>query len=172
MKNMMFPGDNPFAYPNQPISTLEGASQFMTRDLTQDGFTPGSETEPFGMAPRGMPQPPLDPFNVSMLNNNLAMQHFAQQQGRLFSTPMSGNAAFSMSPMVEEPRTMAGMPMVTGAPLPPPEDYWTQLQKTGSVGMRSGLTPGGVDLDVLFGAGGEVWGGGMWNGCGQQGWRA
>ena len=37
LNTVMFPNDNPFAYPNQPISTLED-TQYMTPEQTQESF--------------------------------------------------------------------------------------------------------------------------------------
>jgi hypothetical protein len=167
LKNVMFPGDNPFAYPNQPISTLESSHpQFGFQDSGPDSY-PGSNEGSMMNTPVSMPshlsnqnheqQQQFDMVNMQRLyeNNPEIAQQFAQQ-GRHFGAPMPG-----LGPQAPN---FAGHSQVYDMPgQMSEENYWTQMGK-GNMGTRTGFTPGAsVNLDELFG--GDGWGG-MWE---QQG---
>ena len=133
LKNVMFPSDNPFAYPNQPISTLE-SSQFTSGAQTNSPLFFSANTVPNATFD-GMPGPMyngLEPFQQnrqmtqSGLNNN------------------NNNPTFVDAPM---DLPMTGVQQVDGS-FPPVQDggYWNQLG-----GNRTGLTPG-VNLEDLFGS--------------------
>ena len=167
LKNVMFPSDNPFAYPNQPISTLEASnSQFGFQDSGPESYPGSNEASMMGT-------PASIPSHMSGLNNDRQHHSFdmanmqrmyednpqsAQQfqHGRQFSAPMAG---FGGSlPNYGGANQIYDMPGQVSQ-----EDYWTQMGKP-NVGTRTGFTPGaGVNLDELFG--GDGWAG-MWE---QQG---
>jgi hypothetical protein len=173
LKNVMFPSDNPFAYPNQPISTLESVdSRFGYPDAAMDSPFGGSNENTTSIlgTPANIPSQPQMPvtsnseqrghpqqpphMNMATLQRlyeenpqlaaHLAQQrHYAGQNGSLQFMPDQGAAS---QPMYDVP-----------------EDYWNQANKPTS---RTGFTPGGnVNLDDLFG-GGDGWGSAMWEGQG------
>ena len=142
LKNVMFPSDNPFAYPNQPISTLEAAnSQFGFHDSGPESYPGSSEASMMG-TPAGIPghvsgmnhEQPHHPFDVA------SMQGVYSYGGQV---PNYG----PQHQMYDMPGQMSQ------------EEYWTRMGK-GNVGTRTGFTPGAsVNLDELFG--GDGWAG-MW----------
>ena len=186
LKNVMFPSDNPFAYPNQPISTLEAgdASAYGFGDTpfsaSTEGSMHGTPVEMSGVLPSEgdtmMQQQQQPHFGMSGFqrlydeNPQLATQLAAQQQQQ------QGHRAFSV-PSASQQQAMAGYGDLSGQQLfsesmgmpnaNSQEDYWAQMSK-GNMGNRTGFTPsggvGGVNLDELFG--GEGWG---WIGGGENG---
>lgn len=149
MKPVMFPSDNPFAYPNQPMSTLE-AEHTMKAEQPSSYSSPTSSN----MYHLGGHNNTQTPTTLSF--DNTRMPEFAgsfnvpphfMQQGRTMSTPMSGAPSFDISLQVDEPADL------TTTNFPGGEDYWSQMDRAS--GGRSGLTPGGINLDELFG--GEGW---------------
>ena len=160
LKNVMFPSDNPFAYPNQPISTLEASNpQFGFQD--SESFPGSSEASMMGtpaslpnhmMATSNEQQPPQ--FDMGSRRMYDAEPHLTQQYqpGRQFSVPMPGFAG-SM------PGYGGQAPMYDMSSQMTQEDYWTQIGK-GNAATRTGFTPGAsVNLDELFGGDGwaAVW---------------
>lgn len=179
LKNVMFPSDNPFAYPNQPISTLEGVdARYGFSDAPMDSPFAGSNENSTSMlgTPVSVPSqpqlpitsnpeqrshvqqpPPLDMATLQRIyeENPQLAAHLAQQ--RHFASS-SGPVQFMPEQGPSSQQQMFDMP--SGVP----EDYWNPANKT----SRSGFTPGGnVNLDELFG-GGDGWGAtaGMWEGQG------
>ena len=153
MKPVMFPSDNPFAYPNQPMSTLE-ARQILKLEQSSSYSSPTSTSlynigVDNNQAPASLsfdnPEMPAFPesFNMPL--------HFMQQGGQI-STSMVSAPAFDATPQIDEP---AGLDAIN---FPGGEGYWSQIDRTG--GGRTGLTPGGINLDELFG--GEGWSN-IWN---------
>lgn len=178
LKNVMFPSDNPFAYPNQPISTLEGVdARYSYPDAPMDSPFTGSNENGTSMlgTPASIPSQPhlpmtsnpeqrgashprtqIDMATLQRLyeeNPQLAAQlaqqrHFAGAAGPVQFMPDHGPP--SQQQMFDLP---------TGIP----EDYWSNKPTS-----RTGFTPGGnVNLDELFG-GGDGWGaaGMTWEGQG------
>ena len=165
LKNVMFPSDNPFAYPNQPISTLESSHQFAYQDSNPESY-PGSNDVSMMGTPASLSNHISGPSNDQAQNygmdsmqrmyeeNPQLVQQFAQQ-GRHFSAPTAG---FGQLPTFAGHNSMYDVPNQMSQ-----EDYWTQMGK-GNLGTRTGFTPGAsVNLDELFG--GDGWTG-MWE---QQG---
>lgn len=150
----MFPTDDPFAYPNQPISTLED-SHYTTPDQTQDSFSlPSTEKDAFDGSRNIHPGPrrvqtefgSFDGFNAPAYNASTIPAHLTQ--GRHYSSPLSVSQTFEV-PQTEEPASLSGMPIMNQHP---PGGYWSQ---GGPDGMRVDLTMGGVNLAELFG--GDSW---------------
>lgn len=142
LRAVMFPSDNPFAYPNQPMSTLEGM-QYLSPEEQQETL-PGKQN--FGMPNQlnNTQMPPELSFNE--LNNSVFGSNLAQEyhNNRHFSAPM-GATNFPMT-------------MDEGMGIPVAQDeYWPHLSKQAGA---HGLAPGGVNLDELFG--GEGWSN-VWN---------
>lgn len=190
LKNVMFPSDNPFAYPNQPMSILEN-SGFGYPDPTSASLespfagTPNDAsmmgTPVSGMTsnpdqsrggPYGPPQPQYDMTSLQRLyeENPQLAAHLAQrqQQQRHYpqvSTPMSGGGfPHDAGQQSQQPQhNMFDMPQQSPVVGSQPEDYWSQMNKS-NVPPRPGFMPGAaVNLDELFG-GGDGWGGsGMWD---------
>lgn len=177
LKNVMFPSENPFAYPNQPISTLEGVdARYGYSDATMDSpFTAGSNENPTSMLgtpasipaqphipmtsnpeQRGHPQAPpqMDMATLQRMyeEDPQLAAHFAQQ--RHFAG-QSGQIQFMQD---QGPNSQQQMYDMHGGM---PEDYWNQANKPAT---RTGFTPGGnVNLDELFGGAADGWGNsGMW----------
>lgn len=150
LKSVMFPGDNPFAYPNQPMSTLDtmpsapfgndspqAIAQYDTPVSMshQQGFS--QDFDKFGghhnlsqgfheghnrnQNPSSMPQ---HFFNANHMSNEPGMMSMPQQQNSL-----------------QVPGSMEG------------DDYWSHAPAKGN--FRTGLTPGGpavnLNLDDIFG---------------------
>lgn len=166
LKNVMFPSDNPFAYPNPPMSALEavdGQYSFSEPSMASN------EPSVFGTPSNGNTQAP-PPSSTTHLGYDFSFQqalnenpHLAQQianHGRDFNAPfmdtfmqnaIGGNldhmGGISQS---QEPLGMGEMSASSN-----PTEYWNQV-KTGSIGMRTGLTPGAhPSMDEYFGS--EVW---------------
>jgi hypothetical protein len=168
LKNVMFPSDNPFAYPNQPISTLEGVdARYAYPEGTMDSPFTGSNENGASMlgTPASIPSQPHLPITsnpeqrghaqpVTQLDmatlqrlyeeNPQLAAHLAQQ--RHFAGP-GGPVHFMPDQGPPAQQQMFDMPGGV------PEDYWSNKQTS-----RTGFTPGGnVNLDELFG-GGDGWG--------------
>lgn len=146
----MFPSDNPFAYPNQPMSALEG-TQYMSPEEQQENFSAGTSEPEYHLTNQMNAQlPPELSFND--LNNSVFTNNLAQQYHNNHNTEFSASMAptnFSAS-SVEDTMGMSGMTN-------PQDEFWTQMNKQG---IRTGMTPGAVNLDELFG--GEGWAN-VWN---------
>jgi hypothetical protein len=177
LKNVMFPSDNPFAYPNQPISTLETADArfgYPDPNSLDSPFAGSNENSMLG-TPASIPSQPQIPMtshpeqgaqqghmDLAMMqrmfeeNPQMAAQ-FVQQQRAAFGG--QGGSMHHQFPQGGGPPGHQIMPL-PAAPLQ--EDYWSHVNK-GGIPTRSGYTPGGtVNLDELFG-GGDGWGpSGMW----------
>jgi len=177
LKNVMFPSDNPFAYPNQPMSTLESvdAAQYgIPESGMETPFSGSNENGMYGTPSNMHPQAPPQANATQSYDFSAAAHtyddhgHLAPQltPGRQFSTPLDDltdqhglgighNQIFDM-PSVHEPMD-GGM---SGPPQMSQEDYWNQMSK-GNVGTRTGFAASaGVNLEDLFG--GDGWGG-VWN---------
>lgn len=154
MKRVMFPSDNPFAYPNQPISTLE-AQHFITADQ-QSAYSSPASSSMYNIGSSGVQQPPAIPFeNVGMpaFGGAFGIPQRYVQQGPQVNVPMTSASDF------ERPSQIEGAGDVTAVNFPAGEGYWAQLDRMN--GGRTGLTPGiNVNMDELFG--GEGWGS-VWN---------
>lgn len=165
IKAMMFPSDDPFAYPNQPISTLEDANYITAEQAPSSQPRSRShgtgEEDLFGLSgPSDSAQIPqdfvFDPLNMSIFHTRGMTPQFPQdppqqssQPGRHFAGMMDADPNFGLAHME------GSSPMNTFQL--PHEGYWHQMQSSG----RTGLTPGEPNLDeLLFGA--EGWGG-PWN---------
>lgn len=142
----MFPSDNPFAYPNQPISTLESAQYGGFPEANMDPFPASNENSMYG-TPGSLHSRPTGDFPIS---SNFHGQHLPPhlgQQGRHFSAPMPQQQVFDMQGLMSEPEPLAGNGGISQ------DDYWSQMNKATT---RMGFTPGaGVNLDELFG--GDGW---------------
>ncbi|KAK5088720.1 Gypsy retrotransposon integrase-like protein 1 [Lithohypha guttulata] len=135
LRSVMFPGDNPFAYPNQPISTLD----------TMPNLPIGIETPPAG-----------DQIHSSAnIGTPEAFQRFDDRP--LYPERHLQPQFFGMNNFAEEPGRMnSPMPNTNNLQVPGQgnqEDYWSHAPARGR--FRTGLTPGGqgvnLDLDDIFG---------------------
>jgi hypothetical protein len=152
MKPVMFPSDNPFAYPNQPMSTLE-AQHVVNAEQTISYSSPATSSM-YNLGGNNNQVPASLSFDNTRMpafagSFNVA-QHF-MQQGRQMSTPMDGAPSFGAPPQIEPVDLNA-------VNFPGGEGYWSQMDRVS--GGRTGLTPGGINLDELFG--GEGWSN-IWN---------
>lgn len=144
LKSVMFPGDNPFAYPKQPISTLDtmpnlpfgndqtspdrynstsgmnDQQQYQSQNLDQGMYSDGYR------GPEQHMQPQFFNMNNMMSDEPTQMQHSSQQRDTLHVPGQGGD-----------------------------DDYWSHAPARGH--FRTGLTPGGpginLDLDDIFGQG-------------------
>ena len=147
LKAVMFPSDNPFAYPNQPISTLE-AQQYTGIDpsTTCPSPSPGSMFGLDGLSWRMQPATPSDhlgSFSVSGVESTAPPQF--PQQGQLTSDPLARHANSELPPQTK--RDVGNVDFQMGG-------YWPQANESSN--ESTGLTPGGVNLEDLFD--GEGWG--------------
>ena len=153
MKPVMFPGDNPFAYPNQPMSTLE-AQQRMSAEQPSSYSSPASGPM-YNIGGSSGPTPTTLSFDNTQMPSFAGSfnvpPHFMQQE-RQMSSVISGGPAFDTAPQMDEPADMNAVTFPGG------EGYWSQMDRAS--GGRTGLTPGGVNLDEVFG--GEGWNN-IWN---------
>lgn len=167
LKNVMFPSDNPFAYPNQPISTLElSNAQFGFGESSAESYAGSNEASVMGIpmsVPSHMSGQNHDPQQQFEIANLQRIYEGSPQLGQSFGTPgrQHGNPSGSYGgPMANFGGPTQGFDMQ--GPVPQ-EDYWNQVSK-GNMASRTGFTPGaGVNLEELFG--GDTWGS-MWE---QQG---
>lgn len=135
LKAVMFPSDNPFAYGNQPISTLEGTQSEMD---SQSPFNSGDTFMTSG--------PPM--------NTNVSYESY-------YNTPVSYTQSANplpSGPSMEAPnyQTMNAM----DAPLASPDidtmptfseaNFWQQMNGGGRAASAAGLPPG-VNFGDLFG---------------------
>lgn len=143
LRAVMFPSDNPFAYPNQPMSTLEG-TQYMSPEEQQDNFSAGTSEHDYHITNQMNTHIPPDlsfnDLNNSVYTNNLGQDY--HQNGH-FSAPMGAT---------NYPVTSMEGAMGMSAMSDPQEGFWAQMNKQG---IRTGMTPSAVNLDELFG--GESW---------------
>ena len=171
LKNVMFPSDNPFAYPNQPMATLESV------DSRYGGYPdPSSMDSPFNTTSQDaslMGTPASIPSQL-MTSNPEQQHHFPSQQQydmasiqRMYGGYGSNQNSQQQQQQQQRLFDMSQQPPTSAGPQNQSEDYWNQMSKGGLMNLpsRTGLTPGGtVNLDELFG-GGDAWGGaGMWEG--------
>ena len=151
LKAMMFPSDNPFAYPNQPISTLE--AQQITPDQQNSFPSPANS----GIYSSGRDSTHT---GTGISFENPSMPIFGDISGiqpSFLQQPGQFGVSMSSGPTFEIPQQMEGNGEVGGLNLPG-EGYWTQMDRAET--GRTGLTPGGINLDELFGGEGwsSIWG--------------
>ena len=146
MKPVMFPSDNPFAYPNQAISTLE-AQQILNHEQPSNYSSPSSSGM-YGM-PNAQTPTSLSFDSTAVYGTPSQLQQQFMAPGRQMSQQMGqqigGAPSYDFS---QNPAEAAGMNF------PGLEGTWSQMH-----GGRTGLTPGGINLDELFGGDGwnNVW---------------
>lgn len=152
LKSVMFPGDNPFAYPNQPMSTLDTMPS-----------APFGQDSPQAIAQYDTP--------VSMNNQQGFPQEF-EKFGSHHSLPSAFGSTHDQSrnqhpgsmpqqfyhtnQISSEPNMMS-MPQQHNSLQVPgamqEDDYWSHAPAKGN--FRTGLTPGGagvnLNLDEIFG---------------------
>lgn len=137
LKSVMFPGDNPFAYPNQPLNTLDSMPNLHF----------GSDTSP-----------PADQMPVQgHADGHEQFQRFDDRP--LYPEQTMQPQYFGMNSFAEEPgQVNPGMPHGNSLQVPGQgieEEYWSHAPAKGH--FRTGLTPGGqpvnLDLDEIFGQG-------------------
>ncbi|KIW73953.1 hypothetical protein PV04_02027 [Phialophora macrospora] len=92
LKNVMFPSDNPFAYPSQPMSALESADGHYA--FSEASMTP-NESNLFGTPSSGTHQIPQPfggydfAFQQALSDNPNMAQQFAAQGNRDFNAPFT-----------------------------------------------------------------------------------
>lgn len=151
LKNVMFPSDNPFAYPNQGISALESVDGPYSY---QDASIASSDNGIFGTPTSASTQMP--PHSTSQLGYDYSFQqalndnpNLAQQfgtHGRHYGAPItdilaqnaigSDHVNLGGLPTLHDPMNLGD---IAGGPNP--DEYWERVNK-GQAGMRTGLTPG------------------------------
>ncbi|KAJ9608431.1 Gypsy retrotransposon integrase-like protein 1 [Cladophialophora chaetospira] len=152
LKNLMFPSDNPFAYPNQPMSALESADGRYS--FSEASMTP-SESNLFGTPSSGTHQIPQQfgaydfGFQPALNGNPTLAQQFAAQANRDFNAPftdilMQNTMGHDMThlggiPRTSEPASMGDMNMTAN-----PGEYWKGLG-SGQSGIEQGLSQTNVD---------------------------
>jgi hypothetical protein len=153
MKPVMFPSENPFAYPNQPMSTLE-AQQVMNAEPPSSYSSPVSSSM-YNIGGSNVQTPTTLSFDTNRMPGFAGSFNVApplMHQGRQIGTPLSAGPSFDTPPHIDEPADLDAICFPSG------EGYWSQMDRAGA--GRTGLTPGGINLDELFG--GEGWGN-IWN---------
>lgn len=153
MKPVMFPSENPFAYPNQPMSMLE-AQQIMSAEPPSSYSSPISSSM-YNLGGSNVQTPTTLSFDNNRLPGFAGSFNIAPpltHQGQQIGAPLSSGPPFDTTPHMDEPADLDAISFPSG------EGYWSQMDRA-SVG-RTGLTPGGINLDELFG--GEGWSN-IWN---------
>lgn len=152
LKSVMFPGDNPFAYPNQPMSTLDtmpsapfgndspqAIAQYDTPVSMnqQQGFS--RDFDKFG-SHHNLSQGFHEGHNRNQ-NQNSIPQHFFN------ANDMSNEPSMMSMPQQQQQNSLHVPGSMEG------EDYWSHAPAKGN--FRTGLTPGGpainLNLDDIFG---------------------
>ena len=136
LKNVMFPSDNPFAYPNQPISALEsgdGSFSFTDHNLGFSEHSMAGTPTTAGTGPMSLPTSHYDHgfFQQSVNDNSQSTQPFGSQGGR-FGAPITD--ILMQNAIGGEHVNLGGMPsfhdsMAATATADPsrstqPEDFW------------------------------------------------
>jgi len=143
MKPVMFPSDNPFAYPNQPLSTFDQQSAYSSP--AGSGMYNIASTQP-------STNMPFDDARKNAFGGSFSIPQHYMETGQQLNAPLSGATGF------DSPQTIEGNGDMTGINFPGGEGYWTQMDRIN--GSRIGLIPGGINIDELFG--GEGWSN-IWN---------
>lgn len=153
LKKVMFPSDNPFAYGNQPLSTLEDNQYGGLQDMSVDPFNNGVSSH-YSSPDLSQPGQKQSQYSVNSFGGFDSSDSVNQipQLNNSFGTPNMTNPFNISGSFVSEPD-----PMQTGQQGQEQEDYWSQPPGKGQ--FKTGLTPGGpaVNLEELFG-GGNGWG--------------
>lgn len=165
LKNVMFPSDNPFAYPNQPISTLESSDgQYSFQESGMDAFAGANDhhmydtpTTNVSSMPQSAAGPSYDFSYQRAVNDHPGLMQGYGGNASQFGTPLTDlvmQNAFGAEnsphfnhnhmPNLHDPMTtttneLSDNPSAPGSQNS--EGYWTRLHKN-DVGMRTGLTPG------------------------------
>jgi len=153
MEPVMFPSDNPFAYPNQPMSTLE-AQQSLNAEQ-QNSYSGPTTTSMYNVGVNSNPTPArflFDSTQMPAFPRSFNVPQRSVQQGQEMNAPISGPPSFDAPSQMDEPTDLNAINFPVG------EGYWSRTDRTG--GGRNGLAPSGINLDELFG--GEGWSN-IWN---------
>lgn len=137
LKAVMFPSDNPFAYGNQAISTLEGSQQDV--DSQSNNYSNGETYMTTGQTVNSnMPYEVLYNMPAS----------YMQHQNPQSTGPSINNVAY---PTMGQMDASLASPDISSMPAGPGEGgFWQQM----NAGGRTGFTPGiasTVNFDELFG---------------------
>ena len=163
LKNVMFPSDNPFAYPNQPMSALESADGHYP--FSEASVTP-NESNMFGTPSSGTHQIPQQfggydyVFQQALNENPNLAQQFAEHGNRGFNAPftdilMQHTIGHDMSHLGGNPRTTEPMGMSDMNITANPDEYWKSMGG-GQMPMPQGL-PQDVQQASMDYFGSEGW---------------
>ncbi|EXJ73053.1 uncharacterized protein A1O5_04202 [Cladophialophora psammophila CBS 110553] len=153
LKNVMFPSDNPFAYPSQPMSAIESVDGHYS--FSEPSMTP-NDPNIFG-TPSSSHQMPIPtphfagydyPFQHTLNETPSLAQHFGSQTSRDFNAPftdilMQNALGTDMSHLGGVPNTTESMNMGGGDvnASTNPDEYWKHLNG-GQIGLGTGLPHG------------------------------
>ncbi|KIX02029.1 uncharacterized protein Z518_07968 [Rhinocladiella mackenziei CBS 650.93] len=172
LKNVMFPSDNPFAYPNQPISTLESVDgQYAFPDSSMSSNDDGLFGTPTSRSVPILPSAPLSydfPFRHT---TNECFPPFDAHDGT-FSAPLTdivmpkaiGSSPLHLNGMQHVHEAMAMQDIIGG---PNPEEYWGAGQHL-NMNMNADTNKGCMEMDIQPGGLDEYFNSDNWN---HQGWR-
>ena len=100
LKNVMFPSDNPFAYPNQPISTLEsGDGQYSFQDQGIDSYG-GTSDHSLYDTPQSGSQSSMQPLPTSAPHFELSYQQ-ALNEPSVLTNPYGGPGGQFGTPLTD-----------------------------------------------------------------------
>ena len=159
LNTVMFPNDNPFAYPNQPISTLED-TQYMTPEQSLDAFSiHPNDANGIPMPPSHTTMHPDYAFEALHTMSPFTNSHFPPyfpQQSRNFPSPMANFNLMGVT-HTDEPiplldGSMNGIMNNQGGPILSQQPYGIGPYD----GNRPGIPTASVNLNELFG--GDNWG--------------
>jgi len=141
LKSLMFPGNNPFAYPNQPMSTLD------TMPSLPFGNEPTSAADQYNTPTSMTSQQQFQQRSDDRTPFPYGFRHQENQMPQQF---------FGINSLSDEHRQVQHAPQQTHLQVPnhgEEEDYWSHAPAKGH--FRTGLTPGGpginLNLDEIFG---------------------
>lgn len=150
LKSVMFPGDNPFAYPNQPMSTLDTMSN---APFGNDSPQASAQYDtPISM---NVPQAFSQDFQKFGSNASMSQMFGEGHNQNQRPAPMS-QPFFNHGHITSEPNLMSVPQQQNSLQVPgamEEDDYWSHAPAKGN--FRTGLTPGGpgvnLNLDDIFG---------------------
>jgi hypothetical protein len=161
LKNVMFPSDNPFAYPNPPMSALETDGHY---PYSEASMTP-NDSKLFGTPSSGTHQIPQQftgydfAFQQALGGNADLAQQFAAQGNRDFNAPftdvlMQNTAGNDMSHLGGLAKTTEPIRMGDMSTAADPDEYWKHM--SGALASMGHELPQGIPQNMDY-FGSEGW---------------
>ena len=149
LKNVMFPSDNPFAYPNQPMTALDSVDSHYS--FSESSITTPNESNMFGTPNSSTHQIPQFgaydyAFQQALNENPNLAQQFATQGSRHFNAPftdilMQNAIGTDMNQLGGVPKTTEPINMGGDINANTNPEYWKQMNG-GQIGIGQGPSQG------------------------------